>query len=117
MSTPITRSGPTPIRRCGSRAPPLTTSWGSNMLYARRPALPLSTWVDQLWYCENYQSTYRRERVLPGGTFDLILDLACGAPPLVCGIRSGYVLIETALLRSILGVVFRPGGARAFFAA
>ncbi len=87
------------------------------MLYARRPALPLSAWVHQLWYCENYQSAHRRERVLPGGSFDLILDLACGAPPLVCGIRSGYVVIETAALRAILGVVFRPGGARAFFNA
>ena len=86
------------------------------MLYSRRPSLPLSAWVDQLWYCENYQSVHRRERVLPGGSFDLILDLACGAPPLVCGIRSGSVVIETAALRAILGVVFRPGGARAFFA-
>src|SRR4051794_11284634 len=95
----------------------LTVFWESNMLCARRPALPLSAWVDQLWYCENYRSPHRRERVLPSGSFDLILDLACGAPPLICGIRSGYVVIETAALRSILGVVFRPGGARAFFGA
>jgi AraC-like DNA-binding protein len=85
------------------------------MLYARRPAPPLSAHIEQLWYCENYQAPHARERVLPNGTFDLILDLACGEQPLVCGMRSQFVVIETALLRAILGVTFRPGGARAFF--
>lgn len=87
------------------------------MLYARRPAPPLADRIEQLWYCEGYQSPHRRERVLPRGSFDVILDLACGSPPLVCGMRSQYVVIETAFLRAIMGVVFRPGGARAFFDA
>ena len=85
------------------------------MLYARRPAPPLSAHIEQLWYCENYQAPHARERVLPNSSFDLILDLACGEAPLICGMRSQYVVIETALLRAILGVTFRPGGARAFF--
>jgi AraC-like DNA-binding protein len=87
------------------------------MLCARRPAPPLSGFIDSLWYCENYQAPHPRERVLPNGAFDLILDLACGAAPLVCGMRTQYVVIETAALRAIMGVLFRPGGARAFFGA
>jgi AraC-like DNA-binding protein len=87
------------------------------MLYARRPAPPLSPFVENVWYCENYQAPHRRERVLPNGAFDLILDLACGAAPLVCGMRTQHTVIETAFLRGIMGVVFRPGGARAFFGA
>lgn len=85
------------------------------MLYTRRPAPPLSDFVESLWYCENYQAPHRRERVLPNGAFDLILDLACGSAPLVCGMRTQHCVIETAFLRGIMGVLFRPGGARPFF--
>jgi AraC-like DNA-binding protein len=85
------------------------------VLYTRRPGPPLSRFVDSIWYCENYQATHARERVLPNGAFDLILDLACGGAPLVCGMRTQHCVIETAFLRAILGVVFRPGGARPFF--
>ena len=87
------------------------------MLYHRTPAPPLREHIDQLWFCEGYEAPHRRERVLPTGSFDLILDLACGAPPLVCGMRARYVVLNTAALRAILGVVFRPGGARTFFEA
>jgi AraC-like DNA-binding protein len=87
------------------------------MLYARRPAPPLSGHIDRLWYCENYQAPHRLERVLPNGAFDLIIDLACGASPVVCGMRTRYIVLETAVLRGIMGVLFRPGGARAFLGA
>jgi AraC-like DNA-binding protein len=87
------------------------------MLYHRSPSPPLNGHIDQLWYCEGYEAPHRRERVLPTGSFDLVFDLACGAPPVVCGMRSRYVVLETAALRAILGVVFLPGGARPFFEA
>jgi AraC-like DNA-binding protein len=86
------------------------------MLYGWRPGMPLSQFVEQLWYCDGYQAAHRRERVLPTGTFQLIVDLA-SPMAVVAGMRSRYVVIETAALSSILGVVFRPGGARRFFGA
>jgi AraC-like DNA-binding protein len=86
------------------------------MLYHRRPAPPLSRHIEQIWFCENYQASHARERVLPTGGFGLILDLAAPGS-LIAGMRSKYIVLETAALRSILGVMFRPGGARAFFDA
>jgi len=56
----------------------------------------------------------RRERVLPNGTFQLIVDLS-SPMAVVGGMQSQYAVIETAALSSILGVLFRPGGARQFF--
>src|SRR5690349_8898094 len=87
------------------------------MLHHRRPGPLLSSFVAQFWFCEGYQAAHRAERVLPSGSFSLIVDLACGAPPIVSGMRAKSVVIETAALRSVLGVVFRPGGARPFFEA
>jgi AraC-like DNA-binding protein len=83
------------------------------MLLAHRPAQPLATWVEQLWYCEGYSVAHQKERVLPNGKFQLIIDLsASAAPPLVVGMRSEYSVIETAGLQCMIGVVFRAGGAR-----
>jgi AraC-like DNA-binding protein len=87
------------------------------MLCSRRPVEPLRRHIDRLWYCEGYTALHRRERVLPSGNFGLILDLACGGAPLVCGMRARYVVLETVMLRAIIGVTFRPGGARPFFDA
>jgi AraC-like DNA-binding protein len=79
----------------------------------RCPAEPLGTWVEKLWYCEGYPVTHSRERVLPSGKFQLVIDLSeLASPPLVVGIRSEYAVIETAALQRMMGVVFRAGGAR-----
>jgi AraC-like DNA-binding protein len=87
------------------------------VLLHRRPAPPLAGHVEMLWYCQGYSVAHSRERVLPNGRFQLIIDLAGGAPPceLVIGLRSGYTVIETAGLQSLIGAVFHPGGARGFF--
>jgi AraC-like DNA-binding protein len=88
------------------------------MLTAHRPALPLAAWVEQLWYCESYQVAHSKERVLPNGKFQLVIDLsAFSAPPLVVGIRSEFSVIETAGLQCMIGVVFRAGGARSLLGA
>lgn len=87
------------------------------MYAARRPALSLAHAVDTLWYCEDYRAQHRYERVLPNGRFQLIinLDTSDPMPPLVTGMRSRHTVLDTSRLRAILGVLFEPGGAHAFF--
>jgi len=87
------------------------------MLLEHRPPPTLAPCIEKLWYCEAYQAARRYERVLPNGTFQLVIDLASAFPPLIVGMRSRYAVLDTAALRSIMGVLFRPGGARAFFDA
>ena len=88
------------------------------MILEYRPAQNISRWVEKLWYCEGYQATHRKERVLPNGRFQLVIDLSdFSAPPLVVGIRSEFSVIETAGLQCMIGVVFRAGGARSLFGA
>ena len=84
------------------------------MLYGRRPGMPLSQFVDRIWYCDGYRAAHRRERVLPNGAFQLIVDLS-SPMAIIGGMQSRYAVIETAGLSSMLGVLFRPGGARHFF--
>jgi AraC-like DNA-binding protein len=56
---------------------------------------------------------HRKERVLPNGKFQLVIDLSeLASPPLVVGIRSEFSVVETAGLQCMIGVVFRAGGAR-----
>jgi AraC-like DNA-binding protein len=88
------------------------------MFLDHRPAEPLAFYVEKLWYCEGYQVPHAKERVLPNGRFQLVIDLSgFAAPPLVVGIRSEYGVIETAALQCIIGVVFRAGGARSLIDA
>jgi AraC-like DNA-binding protein len=54
--------------------------------------------------------------VLPDGRFQLIIDLTRG-PGIVNGMRSKCMVIDTAAIQTVMGVVFRPGGARPFFDA
>jgi AraC-like DNA-binding protein len=86
------------------------------MFLQHQPAQTISPWVEALWYCEAYPVAHRQERVLPNGRFQLVIDLSdFSAPPLLLGLRSQYSEIETAGLQSMIGVVFRPGGACPFF--
>jgi AraC-like DNA-binding protein len=86
------------------------------MYLQRRPGLPLAAYVEMLWCCEGYEEKHRRERVLPNACFQLIIDLAPQpGPAIVVGMRTRYSILETARLQSVIGVVFRPGGARPFF--
>jgi AraC-like DNA-binding protein len=86
--------------------------YGDRSMYLEhRPANPLASFVEKLWYCGQYQAAHSKERVLPSGRFQLVIDLAeSSSPPLVVGMRSECGVIETAGLQSMIGVVFRPGG-------
>lgn len=84
------------------------------MLLTRRPALPLATHVETIWYYDGCPTTHHAERVLPNGRLQLVVNLAAGVAA-VAGIRSHSVTIETAVIPSMMGVVFRAGGAHGFF--
>jgi AraC-like DNA-binding protein len=56
--------------------------------------------------------------VLPSARFQLIIDLAAQpGPSIIVGMRTRYSILETASVQSVIGVVFRAGGARPFFDA
>jgi AraC-like DNA-binding protein len=96
---------------------------------AYHPVGPLASYVEKIWYCDGYQGVHRKERVLPNGRFQLVISLAEGplrapagpgelgeiASSLILGIRAHFSVIDTATLKSAMGVIFWPGGARAFF--
>ncbi len=95
------------------------------MLYLeRRPAAPLDRFVRMLWLTRAPAIEHRRERILPNGCVQLILNLerdqlcdcpACGpdvpvAPAIVVGGRSVYEIISSADMADLMGVIFEPDG-------
>src|ERR1051325_1155985 len=91
--------------------------WFDEHMYLQwRAGFPLAPYVEKLWCCEEYKAAHRQERVLPSGCFQLIINLAAGrAASIVVGMRTRHSILETASIQSVIGVVFRPGGAQAFF--
>jgi AraC-like DNA-binding protein len=102
------------------------------MHFTHQPKGPLASYVEKLWYCDGRGVVHRKMRVLPTRTFQLVISLSDGplrgpggprgelgtnGRSLVVGVRSHFNVIDTATLRSAMGVVFRPGGARSFFDA
>jgi len=79
------------------------------MLLTLHPAFSLSSVVECIWHCEGAAVVRGRENVLPDGRFQIVLNLAAGKGA-VCGLRSQHVVIDTAQIPSLMGVVFRPGG-------
>src|ERR1051326_5896472 len=86
------------------------------MILSRRPNLPLAQYVECVWHSENAAPVHCAERVLPDGRFHLMLNLGVGVAA-VAGLRSNHVTIDPIRLSAVMGVVFRPGAARAFLAA
>ena len=80
------------------------------MLLTLYPAFSLASAVECIWHYEGAAVVRGREHVLPDGQFQIVLNLAAGKGA-VCGLRSQYVVIDTAQITSLMGVVFRPGGA------
>lgn len=95
------------------------------MLYLeRRPAAPLDRHVRMLWLARAPALEPHRERVLPNGCVQLILnlerDFLCDcpergsdlpmAPALVVGGRSVYEIVSSADMADLMGVVFEPCG-------
>ena len=94
------------------------------------PAPPLSDFVELIWLYEGYRQPHLKERVLPTGTVELVINLCDDVArvydrektdrfqtypgSLVSGAHSRFFVIDTAEQASVLGVHFKPGGAFPF---
>ena len=95
------------------------------VLYLERiPAAPLAPSVRMLWYAQTQAAAHHRERILPSGCVQIILNLArdyvldCPEglpdlqrpPALIVGARSVYEIVDTSDMANLIGIVFSPGG-------
>jgi AraC-like DNA-binding protein len=79
------------------------------------PPPPLSEFVDRFWFYRCDASVRVRERALPAGTMELVIDLRNdGRGPLVYGAHSEPYVVDAADAVSSVGVHFKPGGAFPF---
>jgi AraC-like DNA-binding protein len=95
------------------------------------PKAPLSDFVEMLWAYEGYITTHEKERLLPTGTAELVINLRedqtriynANRPQtfetrtgsVICGIHSKPFVIDTETQFSVIGVHFKPGGFFPFF--
>ncbi|HVT97429.1 MAG TPA: helix-turn-helix domain-containing protein [Acidobacteriaceae bacterium] len=98
------------------------------MFRIHKPALPLSRYVESLWYASTSGMAPSRQRVYPDGAMALVIHLekptatyfvgeetrSIGVP-LLAGPWSQSFQIDPSLSTGVVGVVFRPGAARMFF--
>jgi AraC-like DNA-binding protein len=96
----------------------------------RRPVAPLNRCIRVLWYVQGDDFPDGRERILPNGCVQVILNLKrdylcecseIGAafllpPALVVGARSHYEIIDTSDMGELMGIAFYPGGFTPFAA-
>src|SRR5579872_5305408 len=95
-----------------------------------RPGWPLSDFVDVFWYYDGYTQPHAKERIMPDGSMQVVINLhedeiriydpenpgrfeRYGGSAF-CGPRSRFEVIDTAGQRSVIGIQFRPGGAANF---
>ena len=94
------------------------------------PSPPLSEFVHLLWLYEGYTQPHAKERILPTGEMQIVINLLedrssvydrddtdrCQSfrGSLLSGAHSRYQVIGTAQQASVIGVRFRPGGAFPF---
>jgi AraC-like DNA-binding protein len=96
---------------------------------SRKPAPPLDEYVEYLWLL-NDAPAHARERIVPSGTFELVINLrndeirihdalrpdrfSRHSGAVVSGTYGGFFVIDPRQHESMLGVHFRPGGAYPF---
>lgn len=81
------------------------------------PGKPLSEFVAVFWYWEDEAAPPSgKERVLPMGTVELVINLADGRTSQsgIVGPRSESLIIERTAQDRLLGIHFKPGGAFPF---
>jgi len=94
------------------------------------PPPPLGHFVELLWLYEGFRPAHPRERLLPTGTVEIVINLCedrtmtygrmdiarplARSGTIVCGAHSEYFVIDTASQDGVMGVHFRPGGAFPF---
>ncbi len=97
----------------------------------RVPAAPLCHFVEYFWYHRGIVADYAREKLLPDGAIELVIDLDQTPKKLfdrenpdeyegfhgawISGQQQEYLVIEAAQDSHMIGVRFRPGGAYPFF--
>jgi AraC-like DNA-binding protein len=88
------------------------------------PAAPLNAYIHKLWYARVQNAPHGRERILPTGRVQVILNLDrdflldCPEgqsphrmpPSLVVGARSTFEIVDTSDMADLIGIVFQPGG-------
>ena len=99
------------------------------MIYLERdPGPALRPWVRMLWYAHGMGFAHRRERILPTGCAQMIINLARNyildcpegmpethmPPALIVGQRSVYEIVDPSDMEDLIGVVFEPGALPAF---
>lgn len=96
------------------------------MVYLEEAPSPiLRPWIRSLWYCRAPGIAHLRERVLPNGCLQVIINLArdyltdCGAdgqasgrlaPAIIVGTRTRYEVVDTTDMEELAGIVIQPGG-------
>jgi AraC-like DNA-binding protein len=96
------------------------------MIYLEQAPDPrLRPWVRSFWYCRAPHVPHRRERVLPNGCMQIVMNLSrsyltdCGEDgtiarrlprAIVVGVRARFEVIDTADMEELVGVAFHPGG-------
>lgn len=100
------------------------------MIYqSHRPQYPLSHFIEHLWFHADYNPPYERERLLPEGVVELIIDMQDHPKKLyqgpehrrvtefksswISGQRLGHIVIQAGP-STMMGVRFRPAGAWPF---
>lgn len=98
------------------------------LTYIPRP--PLSEFVALFWFYEGYTQPHAKERIMPDGSMQVVINLREDqsrlydplnpekveylSGSLFCGPRSRFEVIDTAEQASVIGIHFRPGGASRF---
>lgn len=96
-----------------------------------RPGVPLNAFVECFWYFHDYVVGHQRERALPTGTMELVVNLGKGRmrilkddadvlgqhfrDSVVCGPHSRYFVLDTSQSGPVVGIHFRSGGGTRFF--
>jgi AraC-like DNA-binding protein len=99
--------------------------------HVHRPRPPLSDFVELFWFSEGTPATHAKERLLPTGTTELVINLHAESlrvyesdrpehfdsfrGAVVCGAHSEYFVVDTAQQAWLAGIHFKPGGAFPFF--
>jgi len=96
----------------------------------RSPGHLLRPWVRSLWYCRAPRRARQRERVLPNGCMQIVINLSrdfltdCGDDgaatlrlprSIIVGARARYGVVDTADMEELAGIVVRPGGFAGLF--
>lgn len=96
-----------------------------------RPCLPLSQFIEFLWYWEGDSEPKSRAYLLPIGSMELVIDLHEDKIPLfdlgsqiqcgstkgvrICGVHSQGFIIEKEQSCAVIGAHLKPGGSASLF--